>query len=186
MKLQGVRKRKEAHHAQMQLFHEAMDACGFINMGFRGCQFTWKKLFRDGNSIWKRLDRSLANSEWLSRFGGSKVHHLNCSTSGHSPLLIIPEPVGSVIPSKPFRFKEMWLIDKGCAQIVKAIWEKRRATNQNSVIVSKIDDCGVALKKMEQQAFWVCPKEAAKKNISYLLRPNWQLSTQVLIFRPEC
>ena len=104
----------------MQLFHEAMDACGF-DMGFKGCQFTWKIFFRDDNSIWKRLDRSLANNEWLSRFGGSTVDHLNCSTSNHSPLLIIPEPVDSVIPNKPFRFEEMWLTDKGCAQIVKAI-----------------------------------------------------------------
>ena len=35
----------------MQLFREAMDGYGFIDMGFTGCQFTWKKLFRDGNSI---------------------------------------------------------------------------------------------------------------------------------------
>ena len=76
----------------------------------------------------------------------STLHHLNCSTLDHSPVLIIPEPVDSIIPSKLFRFKEMWLTDKGCAHTVKAVWGKRRATNQASGIVSKIDDCGVALK----------------------------------------
>ena len=76
----------------------------------------------------------------------STLHHLNCSTLDHSPVLIIPEPVDSVIPSNLFRFKEMWLTDKGCAHTVKAVWGKRRATNQASGIVSKIDDCGVALK----------------------------------------
>ena len=134
-----------------------IDACGFIDMGFRGYQF------RDGNSTWERLDRSLANSEWLARFGGSKVHHLNCSTSDHSPLLIIPKPVDFVIPSKPFRFEEMWLTDKGCAQTIKAVWEKRRATNQNSGIVSKIDDYGMALKKWSSKHFGCVRKELQKK-----------------------
>ena len=129
-------------HAQMQLFRDALDAYEFIDMGYSGCQFTWKKIFRDGNSIWERLDRSLANSEWLARFGGSKVVHLNCSTSDHSPLLIIPKPVDSVNPSKPFRFEEIWLTDKGCAQMVKAVCEKSGPPNQSLGIVSKIDDCG--------------------------------------------
>ena len=146
-------------HAQIQLFRKAMDACGFIDMGFKGYQFTWKKLFRDG----KRLDRSLANSEWLARFGGSKVLHLNCSTLDHSPLLIILEPIDSVNPSKPFRFEEMWLTDRGCAQTIKAVWEKRGATNQNSGIVSKIDDYGVALKKWSSKHFGCVRKELQKK-----------------------
>ena len=91
------------------------------------------------------------------------MHHLNCCTSDHSPLLIIPKPEDSVIPSKPFRFEEMWLTDKGCAQTVKAVWEKRRATNQNSSIVSKIDDCGMALKKWSSKHFGCVRKELQKK-----------------------
>ena len=34
----------------MQLFRDALDACEFIDMGYSGCQFTWKIFFRDGNS----------------------------------------------------------------------------------------------------------------------------------------
>ena len=147
----------------MQLFRDALDACEFIDMGYSGCQFTWKKFFRDGNSIWERLDRSLANSEWSARFGGSKVVHLNCSTSDHSPLLIIPKLVDSVNPSKPFRFEEMWLTDKGCAQTVKAVWEKRGPPNQSSGIVSKIDDCGVALKKWSSKQFGCVQMDLQKK-----------------------
>ena len=85
------------------------------------------------------------------------MHHLNCSTSNHSPLLIIPEPIDSVIPSKPFRFKEMWLTDKDCAQIVKAVWA------QHLGIVSKIDNYGVALKKWSSKHFGCVQKELKKK-----------------------
>ena len=144
-------------HAQMQLFREVMDACGFIDMGFRGNPFTWIKFFRDGNAIWERLDRSLANNEWLSRFGGSMVHHLNCSTSDHSPLLIIPELVVSSIPSKPFRFKEMWLTEKGCVDTIKVEWGKRRVTNEASSIVSVGDVFATRAKnaKTAQISHWV-------------------------------
>ena len=163
--VRGLEKKGGANrsHAQMQLFRDALDACEFVDMGYSGCQFTWKNFFRDGNSIWKRLDRSLANNEWLARFGGSKVVHLNCSNSDHSPLLIIPKPVDSVNPSKPFRFEEMWLTDKGCAQTVKAVWEKRGPPNQSSGIVSKIDDCGVALKKWSCKQFGCVRKDLQKK-----------------------
>lgn len=91
------------------------------------------------------------------------MDHLNCSTSNHSPLLIIPKPVDSVIPNKPFRFEEIWLTDKGCAQTVKVIWEKMRATNQDLGIVSKIDDCGVALKKWSSRHFRCVRKELQNK-----------------------
>ena len=72
--------------AQMQLFREAVDECGFIDLGFVGSQFTWQKHFTDGHSIWERLDRALVNNEWMLRFVDSRVHHLPVISSDHSPL----------------------------------------------------------------------------------------------------
>ena len=43
-------------HAQVQLFCDVIDECGFIDLGFIGSQFTWQKHFVDGHSIWERLD----------------------------------------------------------------------------------------------------------------------------------
>ena len=74
---------------QMQLFREAIDECGFLDLGLSGSQFTWQKHFSNGHSIWERLDRCLANNDWLIKFTGSKVHHLHCSTSDHNPLWIV-------------------------------------------------------------------------------------------------
>lgn len=49
-------------HAQMQIFRVAIDTCGFTDLCYLGSQFTWQNHFRDRHSIWKRLDRGLANS----------------------------------------------------------------------------------------------------------------------------
>ena len=106
----------------MQLFRDVIDECGFIDLGFIGSQFTWQKHFLDGHSIQERLDQGLANNDWFMQFAGTKIHHLSSNASDHCPLWIILE--GLEIPSitKPFRFEEMWLSDRGCSNVVEAVW----------------------------------------------------------------
>jgi len=53
------------------------------------------------------------------------VHHLTCSTSDHSPILILPEILDPVNLEKPFQFEEMWVGDKGCTNTIKAERGKR-------------------------------------------------------------
>jgi len=74
------------NQAQMQLFRDVVDECGFIDLGFSGHRFTWQKHFTAGQSIWERLDRALATNDWLLRFAGTKVQHLTADSSDHSPL----------------------------------------------------------------------------------------------------
>ena len=38
-------------HAQMQLFRDVVDECGFMDIGFTGPPFTWKQFFIDGHTI---------------------------------------------------------------------------------------------------------------------------------------
>ena len=66
--------------------------------------------FRNGDSIWERLDKNFANNEWLICFGGLSVHHLNCSTFDHSPLWIQLEILDPTIQEKPFHLKKCGLL----------------------------------------------------------------------------
>ena len=68
-KKQGGRPRP---HHQMQLFHDALDECSFMDLGFVGFPFTWHKHFAKF-TIWERLDRAMATNEWFSMFPGTKV-----------------------------------------------------------------------------------------------------------------
>lgn len=107
---------------QMQIFREAIDECGFLDLGFIGPQFTWQKHFSNNNLIWGRLDRCIANNDGQIKFVGSKVHHLHCSTLDHIPLWIVLDGIETSRPLKPFRLEEMWLFDSGCSKTVEAIW----------------------------------------------------------------
>lgn len=133
--------------------------CGFLDMGFKGTPFIWEKFYRDRQTIWERLNRTLANNEWLIWFMGSIVHHLNSSTLDHSPLWILSENLEPVNPEKPFRFEEMWLAKKGCSYTSKSKWFKHRNSNTASGIVSKIKDCGKTLKQWSHKNFESISKE---------------------------
>ena len=68
----------------MQLFWDALHKCGFINLGYS--EFTWRKHFANGQSIWERLDRALCTNDLLQQFRATKVFHFNSSTSDHIPI----------------------------------------------------------------------------------------------------
>ena len=109
--------------------------------------------FKNGDSIWERLDKSFANNDWLIRFGGSSIHHLTCNTSDHSPLWILLETLNITIQHKPFWFDEMWLAEKGCTDMVQSEWNKHRIDNNVASIVPEIELCGLAPKKWSSRNF---------------------------------
>ena len=150
--------------AQMQLFRDVIDECGFIDLGFVGSQFTWRKHFVDGHSIWERLDRGLANHEWFLKFSGTKIHHLHSNSSDHSPLWITPE--GLELPSfaKPFRFEEMWLSVRGCSDIVEAVWCSRDGMVDSAMKVThKIKKMWKRADPMEPEPLWECETRGGKE-----------------------
>ena len=124
--------------SQMQLFRDVIDECGFLDLGFVGPQYTWSKHYAVGHLVWERLDRGLANYEWLARFAGARVHHLHLDSSDHRPILIIPTGLDMVRKKKIFGFEEIWLSNKGCFDIVEAVWLSSDSNHINNRILRKL------------------------------------------------
>jgi len=53
-------------HCQIQAFRDTLDVCGFVDLIFTGSEFTWNGN-RHGHIIWERLDRGVANHDWLEK-----------------------------------------------------------------------------------------------------------------------
>lgn len=103
--------------SQIQGFSDVLDECGFMDMGFVGNKFTWNKNIMGGVTVWERLDRAVANNDWMSLFLALKVYHLECGCFDHKPIII--HPLG--IPTrhqKPWRFEQVWLQEEGCHETV--------------------------------------------------------------------
>lgn len=77
-----------------------------IDLGFKGCKFTWSNHRRRNNGLlMERLDRVLANEEWLNILSNSTVTHLPKTYSDHNPILV--KLNNSYNNSKrPFRLKK--------------------------------------------------------------------------------
>ena len=155
--------RSSRSQSQMQLFRDVVDECGFLDLGFVGPQFTWSKHFAMGHLVWERLDRGLANYEWLTRFVGARVQHLHSNSSDHRPILIVPVELEVDRKKKLFRFEEMWLSDKGCAEMEESVWLAQNFDHSNFQVMAKIEKCGVELMKWSREHFGSMKKELLLK-----------------------
>lgn len=68
-----------------------------------------------------RLDRALANHEWLTKFPGAKLHHIAMSTFDHHLLVLLFPNVRSRSQSngKLLMFEEIWLQVPRCNEVVQ-------------------------------------------------------------------
>ncbi|KAL0298920.1 UNVERIFIED_CONTAM: hypothetical protein Sradi_6551800 [Sesamum radiatum] len=64
----------------MNEFNECILNTGLIALHMRGERFTWHNCSDDGRSLWKRLDRFLANDKWMEQW--PDVFY-DCLTRGH-------------------------------------------------------------------------------------------------------
>ncbi|XP_030970111.1 uncharacterized protein LOC115990416 [Quercus lobata] len=137
----------------MQQFREVIDECGFMDLGFDGLKFTWSKHFEDGRSIWERLDRCLVTNSWFMRFVGLRVFHLTCMSSDHVPILISLSGLIPPVWKKLFRFKQMWLSNSSCEDVVFSAWGSGSGHGDGGDILRKVERCGKDLGHWEKNVF---------------------------------
>ena len=153
--------------AQMQEFRDAIDECGFQDLGFMGNKFTWHKTVMGGGIVWERLDRAVANSDWEALFPSSKVSHLECGCSDHKPIII--HPLGIPIrQNKPWRFEQVWLQDEGCHATVEEVWVSTKGYMSLLVSVkTKLERVQKGLKNWSKNSFGNITKQLGivRKNL---------------------
>ena len=141
-------------HNLMQSFREVLDDCGFIDLGFLGPEFMWHGK-RRGGLVWEKLDRGVANYEWLNRFPTGRVRHLHYFTSDHRPLLLAPDQnrESHKWKRKPFRFEAMWLMDSSCSDTVARAWTYQTEGTPMFQAIEKLRKCKKMLKKWSRDHF---------------------------------
>ena len=109
------------------------------------------------------LNYGFDNNNWLMKFPGTKVHILSLDTSDHSPLWVIPDGLEQPCMVKPFKFKEMWLADPSCANIIEAVWSPRSIEYPSVGVMRKIERSSKELSKWNRVHFGNVRKELQKK-----------------------
>ena len=138
----------------MQNFHDVLDQCGFIDLGYSGPDYTWHG-HRRGEMIWERLDRGVANYEWLAKFPTGRVKHLNCFTLDHRPILLALNVDGEHQKwrQKPFHFEAMWISDPRCRETITKAWDCALDGTPMFVASQKLKKCMKGLKDWSRDHF---------------------------------
>jgi hypothetical protein len=111
----------------MDRFREALEECDLSNLGFEGDPFTWRNNSHTNvHYIRERLDRAVANNEWMTRF---PLHHVINGEPRHSdyrPVIVDTNPPrsdGGRRGPPAFHFEASWVEEDECATIVENAWK---------------------------------------------------------------
>ncbi|KAA3455435.1 reverse transcriptase [Gossypium australe] len=96
----------------MEDFRNTLQECQLHDIGFSGRWFTWERGNLPETNIRERLDRGVANTNWISMFPEAKIRHLVHSTSDHCPLLISTEQEECQKRNEAFRFEAWWILEE--------------------------------------------------------------------------
>jgi hypothetical protein len=114
-----------------------------VDLGYQGSPFTWCNNRVDSGTIWERLDRGLATTQWLNIFLEARVIHLHASNSDHYPICLVPTLEHSLPRAKHrlFRFEEVWLSNPGCRETVTEAWATQKTGSHVFHVQEKIRNC---------------------------------------------
>ncbi|KAL0298203.1 UNVERIFIED_CONTAM: putative ribonuclease H protein, partial [Sesamum calycinum] len=109
----------------MTEFRNCIRDSGLVQLPFTGCPFTWHNCSEGPRSLWKRLDRMLANTIWMDAWPSSSYVSALPSTSDHSPLILTGMDRGE--EHVVFRFDNYLAHLPGFLNSVEDIWKHRIA-----------------------------------------------------------
>lgn len=150
-------------------FRGVVDFLELKDLGCSGHPFTWSKRRSEG-FVEERLDKALANDEWIDLFPSFRVRNMVWDSSDHKPIVVKAckyiSYVDRAVPwdSKPFKFEAKWLHVEGFKDVVSQAWEdsSRSCFGDWS---SKVEKCVRMLHKWGSQTF-----KAIHKRLRWLLK----------------
>jgi hypothetical protein len=132
----------------MAAFREALSDCSLQDLGYRGLDFTWSNRRVDGALVRVRLDRCVANEDWLLFFPRPQVFHVVVVSSNHMGVLadLNPPQVTSIgRRKKMFLFEHMWARELGFEEAITEAWRTNFTGTPLFIVAQKIKQCRVAL-----------------------------------------
>ncbi|XP_015169026.1 uncharacterized protein [Solanum tuberosum] len=133
-------------------FLNFMEDTGVQDAGFVGNIYTWCNNRGAPDTIWKRLDRMLYNSEWFVLFNRTTVTHLAISGSDHAPLLIQFTNTEKVF-TKYFKFLNAWTDHPQFLEVMGKIWSFECQGNPMWILHQKLKRTGSLLSTWSKDTY---------------------------------
>jgi hypothetical protein len=143
---------KEGFSCYEKEFVDCIQNLEVDDIAYTGCIHTWTNKQIGANFVSKKLDRVLANGDWLASFSNTAVEFLERGVSDHSPALVTVAKLVSYGP-KPFKYFNFWADHKNFLQWVEDGW--RTEVNGFSMFrfYSKLKSTKIVLKAKNREFF---------------------------------
>ena len=148
-----------------------------------GTDFTWCNMQEGENRIQLRIDRALANTEWIGKFEGVRVYHLVDSTSKHCALFLTNSPPQRASNTKRFHFEALWTKNEECRNIIESFWGMGVDLSTLEGIMVNLKCCASELSSWSSSIYDHIPKKIQSKRnaLSALMQQdkNGELSAEI-------
>jgi hypothetical protein len=128
-------------------FRNIIGDCDLTDIRLEGHLFTWIKSRGTSHVIEERLDRAMANTEWLSLFPNVRLLNLLTSHSDHNPILLHSKPVQRNCYQYSFKFENSWFKEEEIEEVVTRGW----ALDRELEITDRIGCCADEIKKWSRR-----------------------------------
>ena len=107
----------------MREFKDCVEDIGVSDVNQIGLHFTWNQKPRGDKGLLKKIDRIMANSEFMDTFVGAVAVFQPYRTSDHSPAILRLPLTPKFVP-KPFKFSNVLVHHDNFKQVVSSAWEQ--------------------------------------------------------------
>lgn len=121
-------------------------------MGCTGSLFTWSNRRDETELICRRLDRFVADVNWVSSFPEAVISNLPAISSHHCPVVLnsLGNENGVL---RPFRFLAAWTRDESTKQVVDVAWRSPVRDSASFQLCTKIKNTKEALRSWNKNDF---------------------------------
>jgi hypothetical protein len=123
-------------------FRNAVGDCDLTDIHLEGYPYTWVKSMGTPNIIEERLDRAMANSEWLIMYPDTKLVNIIASHSYHNPILLHTTPTVRTWNNYTFQFENGWLKEDDIDEVVEDGWG-----GGETDVMNKVTRCAEKLRR---------------------------------------
>ncbi|KAA3477308.1 reverse transcriptase [Gossypium australe] len=108
---------------RMEAFRDTLEDCQLTDIGYSGVRYIWERGNLPETNIRERLDRGVANEEWLLLFPRGNIQHLTFSSSDHCPILLNTDIPTFLTGHRSFRFEAWWTIEDSFEGMIRKFWD---------------------------------------------------------------
>ncbi|KAL5719042.1 hypothetical protein ACHQM5_011876 [Ranunculus cassubicifolius] len=137
---------------EVQFARNIIQQEGLVDLGFAGNPFTWDNGRENDAHIKQRIDRGLANAEWVFLFPNANIFHLPAIESDHCPIMLNSDPNSESGP-KPFRFQAMWTSHVDYPNIIADSWNLSYPLDSFLGLISKLKNTKINLRSWNYKVF---------------------------------